>query len=108
GGERVLRLLVREAGDRVGGTHPARVEADDVELSTHLLGEQRAAALVQRLHTRAAGSAEVQEQRSDLLLRVGGRQPGHRDRGGPPVRLVVVAGYLHAGAVELLEPLAAR
>ena len=69
------RLLQRpEAQQRVAADDPPRIEPDQVEVGPHLVAEQERSDAQHELHTRSAGPAGIEEDRTHLALRVRRRQ----------------------------------
>ena len=90
-GGRALRLLVDLAVDRARAlAGPARVEAHDVVLLVEGIEKKGAPAELQEVDLRTARSAEVEDQRADLVRLVLGRNTRHGDVEGLAVRPVVV------------------
>ena len=98
GGEVGVELLRAQAVDACAAAHSARVEADQVVPAAQLLvvpGEGR-----QGGHARAAGPAEVEQERADALAApLALLRADHLDAEGLALGLAVVDGGLERGAL---------
>src|SRR5690606_22799973 len=78
-----VHLLVGGAADRAGSGHPARVEADDVEASGHLVGQPAEEGTEGQVDggvdAGGAGAAGVEHQRPNPILLLVAADPDERD-----------------------------
>ena len=98
--ERAPLPVGTEAPKRGAARDPARVEADEIEPRAHLVGVEGRPSKNRVDDARAAGPARVEEQRTDPMSLVSGRQPDDPERDRRAVGLVVIERYLHRPALE--------
>ncbi len=98
-GQRGRLVVVAFALDRRGRPDAAGVEADDVEVLEHIVGQRRGEADREK-HARAAGAAWIHQQRADPLGLVAVVDADYLDGHGRPTRPGVVDGHGLAPAVE--------
>jgi hypothetical protein len=98
-GEQLVLLRCVHAFDRRGQADSAGIKADDVEVLQHI-GRERSCEPHREVHSGGAGTARVDEQRTDALRLIGIVDPEQRDRDQGSSGSGVVEGHLNPSTFD--------
>ena len=92
-----------EASQRGASIGPARIETHNVESRPDFAAEQKWCGEQREVDARSTRPPRIEQERSDSMLSIGGRQPNQGELNNAPIRLSVVEGHLQHPAFEWSE-----